>query len=108
MYVILTSYFWKNPTMNCILFCFTATDALQTVHKLAELFRELPYLADSSVVCSFSPWVIYTVRRYIPEAIVALTHQHRVYQYTADGVRKNESYFHHALAFVSTNQRRIP
>ena len=108
MYLILTSYFWKNPTRNCVLFCFTATDALQTVHKLAELFRELPYLADSSVVCSFSPLVIYTVRRYIPEAIVALTHQHRVYQYTADGVRKNESYFHHALAFVSTNQRRIP
>ena len=83
----------------------SATDGTQVIEKLAQLYRELPYLGEMSIICSFDPWLVYKARSSIPSILVGLTHQHQVNQYTSDGVRKIDNPVFHHIAFVSA---RIP
>ncbi|NXX77993.1 GDE1 phosphodiesterase, partial [Urocolius indicus] len=69
----------------------------QAVDALKQLYQEFPSLYDSSVVCSFTPDVVYKMRQADKDVVTALTHRPWLLSYSGDGTPRFSAFWKHYL-----------
>ncbi|NWI71002.1 GDE1 phosphodiesterase, partial [Todus mexicanus] len=72
----------------------------QAVDALKQLYLEFPHLYNSSIVCSFTPDVVYKMRQADRNVVTALTHRPWQLSHLGDGSPRYSSSLKHYLYMV--------
>ncbi|XP_061848005.1 glycerophosphodiester phosphodiesterase 1 [Colius striatus] len=80
---------------NLIIYFDVKGHANQAVDALKQLYQEFPTLYDNSVVCSFTPDVVYKMRQADKDVVTALTHRPWLLSYLGDGTPRFSAFWKH-------------